>query len=157
MHPPSKKTVEAFVRAIENSALGESYIGEGTEICDGFLSLVYGEGVTNRLSCRDVYIIDRTASGFEMHWAGGGIDSGSDLSDDIADLNHDGKLEFVLGTSIGSIPQRCTVGWPVVYAWTGANYMDVSEQFKGFIDEDWNKSAGSFPRFRMFAETTDIA
>src|SRR5713226_401818 len=49
-NPPSKKTVAAFVRAIEIALWGESYIAEGEEICsyefaslrgDGFFSLVY--------------------------------------------------------------------------------------------------------------------
>jgi hypothetical protein len=93
--PPPQKLVDAFVRSIEISARGESYIGEGEEVCsfafanlrnDGFLSLVFGKGVTDRPSCRDVYIVDKVKSGFEMYWGGGEISDGNDVSANIRDL-----------------------------------------------------------------------
>jgi hypothetical protein len=143
-NPPSKRVVEAFVGSIEIAVWGESYIGEGEEICSfrfadlrhsGFVSLVYGKGVTDRPSCRDVYIIDRTASGFEMYWGGGDIGAGGDVSGGIMDLRHDGNLELLLGDSLGSIPHRCIANWTVVYAWTGANYTNVSDRFRDFYRE----------------------
>jgi hypothetical protein len=144
---------------MENAVMGESYIGEGSQVCSyefaplrhsDILSLVYGEGVINRPSCRDVYIIDPTKSGgFEMFSNGDGVDTGGAVSGDIRDLRGDGRFEFLLSTSVGEIRQRCTARWAVVYAWTGANYTDVSEQFMDFYRhrlEKVNKTISTLER-----------
>jgi len=143
-NPPPKRVIEAFVRSIQISVWGQSFVGDGEggdEVCsyhfadlrhDGFLSLVCGLGVSGRPSCRDVYIIDRTASGFEMYGSSAEIGAGSDVSADIRDLRHDGNLEFLLHDSLGSIPHGCTADWTEIYAWTGANYANVSDRFRDF-------------------------
>ncbi len=144
-NPPSLKVVERFTRSIEHSAIGESFLGEsgGTEVCsfsfanlrnDGFFSLVVGIGVTQRPGCPNVDIIDKakTASGFQLFWSGGGTNAGSDIPGSIKDLRKDGKLEFLIENTLGVLPGRCTASWTAIYAWTGANYTNVSDQFKDF-------------------------
>ncbi len=142
-NPPNVKLVERFIASIENSVGEYSILGEegGEYVCsfrfadlrrDGFLSLVAGIGVVDRPSCRGVEIIDKTVSGFELYSSGGDIGAGSDVSAKIRDLRHDGHLEFLLSSGLGSIPQRCSANWTAIYAWTGANYTDVSDRFKDF-------------------------
>jgi hypothetical protein len=63
---------------------------------------------------------------------GGDIGDGSNVPAAIRDLRHDGNFEFLVGNSLGSIAQRCIANWQVGYAWTGANYTDVSRRFNDF-------------------------
>ncbi len=77
-------------------------------------------------------IIDRTKSGFESYGAGGEIGSGSDVSEQIRDLRHDGHLEILLDYGLAEFPQRCAANWTAIYAWTGSNYTNVSSDFKDF-------------------------
>src|SRR5712692_6699966 len=71
-NPPSQNLVESFVRSLEISSSGYSAIGGegGGYVCsflfadlrhDGFLSLIYGLGVTDRPSSMDVEIVDKTS------------------------------------------------------------------------------------------------
>jgi hypothetical protein len=53
-------------------------------------------------------------------------------NEDIKDLRHDGNLELLLDVGLGEIPQRCAASWTAIFAWTGANYTNVSGQFKDF-------------------------
>jgi hypothetical protein len=117
-------------------------IGEGTGICsfkfadlrhNGVLSLVVGSGVSfSPEPCRFVAIIDKTGSGFEAYSSGGSGNYGMDVPGKIRDLRHDGKLELLLDQTIGVWQNRCQAQWPAIYAWTGKNYTDVSDQFKDF-------------------------
>ncbi len=142
---PSLNVIERFARSIERSALGESSLGEsgGTEVCsfrfanlrnDGIFSLVVGIGVTQRPGCPNVDIIekDRKTSRFQLFLSGGGYDAGTDIPGSIKDLRNDGNSEFIIENTLGVIPGRCTASWLAIYAWTGANYTNVSDQFKEF-------------------------
>jgi hypothetical protein len=144
---PSARVIESFTRFVEHSALGESFLGDkgGTEICsyrfanlrnDGFFSLVVGIGLKQRPGCGDVDIIDKAKSktGFELFWSGG-LHAGSDIPGSIEDLGSDGKLEFLLRDTLGSIRGRCSANWTTIYAWTGSNYTNVSAQFKDYYRE----------------------
>ncbi len=99
---------------------------------NGSLSLVAGIGVPERPSCRDVFIIDKTTSGFELYTGGGSIGDGGDVSASLKDLKHDGRMEFVLDGSLDEQFPHCTARWPVIYAWAGDGYKNVSDQFKDF-------------------------
>jgi len=88
--------------------------------------------VANRPSCRDVYIVDKTASGFEIYSSGGKVDAGADVSASIKDLRHDGNLEFLLDSGLGSITNRCSANWTAIFAWTGSGYTNVSDRYKDF-------------------------
>ena len=59
---------------------------------DGNLSLVVGTDMSGRELCSEVFIIDKTASGFKIYFAGG---SGADVSSNIEDIGHNGNLEYV--------------------------------------------------------------
>jgi hypothetical protein len=116
----------------------------GTYVCsfsfadlrhDGFLSLVAGIGVRNRPSCAEVVIIDRTRSGFEMYRSGGDIGTGQDIPSSIQDLRHDGSLELVLPEGLAIYPQQCAANWETIFAWNGANFSNVSAQFKNFYEK----------------------
>jgi hypothetical protein len=131
--PPSLETVEAFVLALETSVLGESLLGDDTEICsfrfadlrhDGSLSLVYGEDTIDRPSTCAVHVVDKTRSGFELY-------SGAEGElEKVEDLGKDGKIELVLDTGSGSIQGQCHASWMAIYAWSGTSYNNVSDQFK---------------------------
>jgi hypothetical protein len=140
-NPPPQKVVEDFISSFEDREDAALDKEAGVYVCsfqfadlrrDGFLSLVFGVGIKDRPSCRGVTIIDRTKSGFESYGAGGEIDSGSDISEQIRDLHHDGHLEFLLDYGGAEFPQRCAANWTAIYAWTGSNYTNVSSDFKDF-------------------------
>jgi hypothetical protein len=146
--PPSMKVLVKFLDAIDSSTGGDGDLGEsesddehGAYVCsfrfadlhgDGSLSLVAGLGVPNRLSCRDVYIIDKTAKGFEIYITGGSIGDGQNVSASLEDLRHDGKMEFLLGDGLGDIQNKCGASWTAIYAWTGGGYTKVNDKFKDF-------------------------
>ena len=158
--PPSYEKVEQFLRAIEISVNGESCLPEYCQISsfafadlrrDGTLSLVYGLGVGGRPGF-DVDIIDKTASGFEMHGSSGARGAGNNIPGSITDIGHDGRLEFVLDSGLGTIEQRCTANWMAIFAWTGANYTNVSSQYKDFYQhrlDAINKIIAALPRARV--------
>lgn len=147
--PPSMKILVNFLNSVLESA-GEidPDIGENDEdsesaqyVCsfrfadlrrNGSLSLVAGLGVPQRPSCRDVYIIDKTAQGFQVYSSGGSIGDGQDVSANLKDLRHDGNLEFLLYNPLGEIKDRCAAGFPAIYAWAGGGYTNVSQRFKDF-------------------------
>ena len=56
---------------------------------DGYLSLIAGVGTPGRPSCRGIYIVDKTATGFEIYQTGGAIGAGEDVSSSIEDLRKD--------------------------------------------------------------------
>jgi hypothetical protein len=155
--PPSLDTVEQFVRAMEISVNGESCLPKYCYICDfafadlrrdGTLSLVYGLGVNTR-PCSDVAIIDETSSGFQSHSMTGALGAGNNIPPSIKDVGHDGRLEFVLDGSLGTIEQRCTTNWMAIFAWTGANYTNVSSHYKDFyrqLLDATNKIIAGLPR-----------
>lgn len=141
--PPSRKIVEDFIDSLQPADSGDVALEKeaGVYVCsfrfadlrhDGSLSLVFGIGIKDRPSCRAVGIVDKTKLGFESYGSGGAIGAGGDVSDDIEDLNHDGHLEFLLQYGLATFPQRCAANWTAIYAWTGANYTNVSDQFKDF-------------------------
>jgi len=137
-HPPSKKTVAAFVRAMQEAIDGESSIGDGEEVSEyqfapmrhnGSFSLVFMTCVTDRPCIGGFSVVDRSAFGFQMYSSGG---DGYRVSD----LRHDGNLEFVVHQALGSIePNGCDATWPVIYAWTGAGYSNVSDRFREFYEQ----------------------
>jgi hypothetical protein len=143
--PPPQKDVESFLNALQLSLGGEAEYGENGNgngfICsfkfadlrhNGNLSLVVGSGVTGRGMCREVDIIDRTASGFETYLTEGDPESGNDVSGKIKDLHHDGKQEFLLSSRFGEIKDQCRGDWTAIFAWTGGGYTNVSDRFKDF-------------------------
>ena len=139
----SGKDIATFVTGLRN-ALDDSEDSAASEICsfdfadlrhNGTFSLIIGFGVPGRPSCNAVSIVDRTASGFESFWSGGANGSASDLRSSIQDLRHDGNLELLLDSGLAAFPQRCAANWTTIFAWTGANYTNVSDRFKSFYKQ----------------------
>lgn len=133
--PPSAQAVTAFLKRLRINAS----IALPTEPTDfrfedlrgsGTLSLV---GVVDPLSgCDDgsVIVIDKTGLGFELYAGGGG---GTTVADLLRDLDGTGKYELV--THLTLFVRDCASGgptFPVIYAWTGAGYEDVSNRYPGF-------------------------
>ena len=142
-NPPPQTVVESFLSSVQISVWGDSDLGSGESVCsfrfadlrhDGFLSLVAGIGVTER-SCGNIYIIDKTASNLEIYFSAGANDAGRDVSARIADLRHDGSLEFLLEDELGSIAGQCSAVSTAIYAWTGSGYTNVSDRFKDFYQQ----------------------
>jgi hypothetical protein len=90
------------------------------------LAVTYDNGGTG--DCNDFDIFDKTPAGIEDY------DFGADpVFDGIEDIDGDGRHEVVVGRSFASIGRdHCAAFWPVIYAWDGSGYADVSGQFKGF-------------------------
>ncbi|MFZ0889333.1 MAG: HEAT repeat domain-containing protein [Candidatus Binataceae bacterium] len=86
-------------------------------------------------------IIDKTASGFEhyMFQPHTGIEK-------IEDLAGNGNLEVIVDTGFTGYygVHHCEAFWPVIYAWTGSGYTDVSSQYKGYYEQQL-KSLNALP------------
>jgi hypothetical protein len=92
------------------------------------LAVTYDGGGTAHCNYFDVF--DKTAAGIEDYdfFVGG-----EPFFEGIKDINGDGRYEVVVGRSFASVERdRCAAIWPVIYAWDGSGYADVSGQFKGF-------------------------
>ena len=97
----------------------------------GSLSLVVSEG--DGRACH-LFVIDKTAKGFERY--------AFDLSlgvdgPEIKDLGGNGKLELLVPTDLTGYygAGYCDARWPVIYAWTGHGYGDVSSHYKSYYEE----------------------
>ena len=135
--PPSRQAVEELLQ------LGDTY-KSSPSLCSftfadlrqtGTLSLVVGYDSSGRGFCNDIEIVDPTGSGFESSsLPTAAIGQGEDVSKLPKDINGDGQLELVVNMLVGGYQggTHCGLEWPVVFAWTGSSYADVSSQFKGF-------------------------
>lgn len=131
--PPSKSAVWAFVRG--------PFAGGADQVCDfrfanlrnsGTLSLVAVIDISSTAGCVGTQIFDKTASGFEQYST---FANTGDLRESIQDINHDGHLELILyGPLAPSVSSAlgCDAEWPIIFAWTGSGYAEVSGQFKGY-------------------------
>ncbi len=81
-------------------------------------------------------IIDKTASGFELYNA---EQARYSEGPEIEDLAGNGNLELIVETDFtgwrGKGTGPCLGTWPVIYAWTGSGYTDVSSQYKGYYEQ----------------------
>jgi len=128
--PPSDEAVAALVAKLEG-------IPQNFTICSshfanlrnsGNLSLVVS--TSDGRFC-DLNIIDKTSSGFNLsnlqigHAADGAV---------IEDIAGNGHFELIVSTDFTGYQgaQHCVAKWPVIYAWTGTGYSDVSDQYKDY-------------------------
>jgi hypothetical protein len=99
----------------------------------GNFSLVMSVDGGGTGGCSETIIFDKRKSGFEIHssWASFSSDDG------IQDINHDGKLELILWGPIGPGPDRLgeQCYWPMVFAWTGNGYSEVSREYKRYYEQ----------------------
>lgn len=129
--PPSDEAIVTFLAKLEG-------IDPDFSICSSQfadlrrsdnLSLVVS--TTDGLLCSSS-IFDKVGSGFAWYTFDG--DSGAP---EIKDLAGDGKLVLVVPTDLTANlgGSHCQAEWPVIYAWTGSNYSDVSSQYKSYYEQ----------------------
>lgn len=92
------------------------------------LTVSYDNGGT--ADCNDVAILDKTPAGIEEY----DFDAAEDLSfDSVDDINGARHHELILdGGFAGGGTGHCIAAWPVIYAWTGNAYSDVSSHYKSY-------------------------
>lgn len=128
-HPPSNESVSALLEELSGSD-GVDSVQFADLHHSGTFSMVVEQGAT-RCGGPGVVIVDRTPGGFEIYKT---EEEGRPQDDDlIEDINQDGNFEVVLDTSY--IFHEC-VSWdtvfPVIYAWTGTKYSNVTNRFQKF-------------------------
>jgi hypothetical protein len=135
--PPSRKDVEKLLGLSDSPTSGStlcSFTFADLRRADT-LSLVAAFDSSGRGFCNDIEIVDRTAFGFAFaDLSSAEIGQGIDVSKLIKDIAGDGRLELVVEMEVGGYQGgvHCGLEWPVIFAWTGSSYADVSAQFKGF-------------------------
>jgi hypothetical protein len=101
----------------------------------GNLSLVVVIDAGATAGCTGTQIFDKTASGFEHYYIP--AESADSLRDNIQDINHDGKYELILWGELAPTETQslsCKAEWPMIFAWTGTAYADVSSQYRGYYE-----------------------
>jgi hypothetical protein len=133
-NPPAADIVWAFV----------NYLHDVGHLCDfrfadlrhsGNLSLVVVIDTGATAGCAGTQIFDKTASGFEHYYIP--AESGDSLRDNIQDINHDGRYELILWGELAPTETQslsCKAEWPMIFAWTGTAYADVSSQYRGYYE-----------------------
>jgi hypothetical protein len=133
IHPPPADTVRKFMELLEFNALSNSE----TRVCSfRFANLRHSKNLTllvtlydgGRGGCGSLYIIDRTAAGFQMRVGYNNPAGIDDVNQVVRDLNHDGKLVLIFDREFTDYEgaNHCFATWPVIYAWDGSNYANVS-------------------------------
>jgi hypothetical protein len=139
-NPPTAASLQAFVYTVEGSGVIDPSAGK---VCDftfadlrhsGSLSLVVSMQGGGNGDCNITDIIDKTPAGFEDYTTNA-VPEEETVGESIKDINKDGNLELILSgpiwvTGEGAARQECD--WPLVFAWNGNGYADVSEQYKGY-------------------------
>jgi hypothetical protein len=130
-NPPPAEVVQEFA----NAAFGPDFV----RVCDfqfadlrqaGNLSLVASIDAGGTGGCNRTELFDKTPSGFQVYsfnstWlAAGGIQ----------DINADGKFEMVLWAPLlpSELQGQCYANEPLIFAWTGTEYKEVSKQYPRF-------------------------
>jgi hypothetical protein len=77
-----------------------------------------------------IQIIDKKGPGYEVYDVDSGFATPQDLNGTgISELIADTDLTFNEGAN------HCQAQWPVIYAWTGNGYTDVSKKYKGYYEQ----------------------
>lgn len=130
--PPSPEAINAFMNRLKG---GWDGICSGPRFVDlrrsGTLSLVIAEA-TNTRAC-PLLVVDKRPDGFQVSQFNDGPDPLV-----IGDFAGDGKIEFIGYSDFTSYmgAQHCVASWPVVWAWTGSRYADVSAENKAYYQKD---------------------
>jgi hypothetical protein len=142
-NPPPADVVQAFV----NSAFGTDF----SRVCEfrfadlrhsGNLSLVTVIDAGGTSGCNGVEIFDNTASSFESYsinasTRGAGETAATfgsgNLADSIQDINNNGNLALVLYGGLAQSEFGCA--WPMIFAWRGSGYKEISRDYKGYYQQ----------------------
>ena len=135
-NPPTASAVWEFVNeaASDGAASGHVCTFRFVDLRGlGNLSLIVSIDAGGHGGCGEMAIFDKTASGFDAYtsWASFGENS-------VQDLNHDGKFELVLDSPIGPPGPNSACTWPLIFAWTGSDYREVSAQYKNYYRQHLN-------------------
>lgn len=145
--PKQAQTLNTLPERTVWDFVGGAFRGGSGRVCDfrfadlrrsSTLSLVTVVDLGGTGGCAWTEIFDKTdnvASGF----VNSSIPAGpaGNLRDAIQDIGHDGNLELVLSGTLAEDESQhfeCITGWPMIFAWTGSNYTDVSSQYKGYYE-----------------------
>lgn len=134
-NPPSDEAEVALLNKLDS-------IDMYFRICSSrFVDLRHSGNLSLVVSASDetfchLSIIDKTASGFELYNA---EQARYSEGPEIEDLAGNGNLELIVETDFtgwrGKGTGPCLGTWPVIYAWTGSGYTDVSSQYKGYYEQ----------------------
>jgi hypothetical protein len=96
----------------------------------GELSLVVSDDGGGTADCNDVDILEKSGAGTEIY-------SFSGFFDEVKDINGDGHQELIIDQvfAAGSQTGHCTATWPVIYAWNGNGYADVSSKYRKYYEQ----------------------
>lgn len=134
-NPPSDDAVIALVEKLtdqEHLGLCSSHFADLRH--SGNLSLVVSASDGRFCS---LWIVDKTGPDFQIystyqaHYSDG---------PEIEDLAGNGNPELIVDTEFtgwngGGVNEPCVATWPVIYAWTGGGYTDVSIQYKRYYEQ----------------------
>jgi hypothetical protein len=100
----------------------------------GELSLVVSYDNGGTTDCNMVDVLDKTPAGTKDYAFN---DAGLFYFDSIEDINGDGHQELIVDKvfAAGSQTGPCTVTSPVIYAWNGNGYADVSKKYRKYYEE----------------------
>jgi hypothetical protein len=147
-NPPSKEAIWSFIGHLPGR------VPDMGKLCDfhfvdlrgqGSLSLVVSDDAGGTVDCNDVEIFDKTSGGIEQYLQPGYLDTPG-----VEDINGNGRFEVVVydtaaveygGTSDAEVMhceicRTCEENWPIVYAWTGSGYTEVSTQYPKFYEHE---------------------
>lgn len=138
--PPPKAAVRRLMEQLEPD-YGEA--NDETRICsfrfvdlghDGNLTLLVSRYDGGRGGCGDVYVVDRTAGGFQQHDLSTTVYGNDNVSDVLGDI--DGKTYLTLPNY--RVGNECSAGYTRIYAWDGSNYSNQSDQprFKPYYEQE---------------------
>jgi hypothetical protein len=153
--PPPASVVDTFIKTQENLAIG--YSNDLFRVCsfhfadlrrDGNLSLVAGTDGSGRGLCRQIDIVDKDVSGFRIYGITGSIGIGDDVASRIKDIRHNGNSQLVVDEdfTIFQGVAQCAASWPVIYAWSGGKYANVSAQFRDFYQQKLASLVDEIPK-----------
>lgn len=108
-------------------------------------------------------ILGKTPTGFDDYGTNA-VAEEDNVRKSIQDINHDGNLELVLSGPIGfpaySEYHETECDWPLIFAWNGSSYAEVSSQYKpyyvGYLDSLNQQMGAKHPRTEELRAPTPI-
>lgn len=160
-NPPSATSVQAFIYA---ASAGGAVDPSAINVCDfrfadlhrsGNLSLVVSMQGGGTGDCNETDIFDKTPAGFEDYTTNATPEYS--LRNSVQDINNDGNLELVLYGLIGNRAEDGECDWPLIFAWTGTGYAEVSIQYKSYYERYLNTLNKQIASYSSGAEVTQAS
>ncbi len=96
----------------------------------GTLSLVLSGDGGGTVDCNYVDVINKSPTGIEDYH----FNQPHALFHSVDDLNGNGSQELLIDQDLNS-DTNCIASLPIIYAWTGSEYADVSNNYKGWYEQ----------------------